>query len=370
MDDANTTGFFETLTSEVLDWAVELGFQQAGVAAPALDEHEAHLERWLSFGRHGEMGYMERHGTRRSRPAELIEGTRRVISVRMNYLPADTRPEKILATSEQAYVSRYALGRDYHKVIRSRLVKLWQRIEQRLDDAGISGHEGRVFTDSAPVLEKAIAEQAGLGWIGKNTLLLNRHAGSWFFLGEIYTSVPLAPSTERATNHCGSCTACMQVCPTNAIVAPYELDARRCISYLTIEHRGTIDEDLREAIGNRIFGCDDCQIFCPWNKYARHTTERDFSPRHSLDSAGLLELFAWSEEEFLKRTEGSPIRRTGYDGWLRNIAIALGNAPADPAVIRALEEKRGTASDLVAEHIDWAIRQLKASAQNGGRETL
>ncbi|MDZ7686619.1 MAG: tRNA epoxyqueuosine(34) reductase QueG [Gammaproteobacteria bacterium] len=352
---------FEELTRQIYDWGAELGFQQLGICDTELGEHAKHLDDWLAAGRHGEMEYMERHGTRRSRPAELIEGTERIIAVRMNYLPAETCPEAILSDGSHAYVSRYALGRDYHKLMRNRLAKLWRRIEAYLEEAGIRGHTGRVFTDSAPVLEKAIAEKAGLGWIGKNTLVLSRDAGSWFFLGEIYTTVPLAVDEGAATNHCGSCTACMQVCPTNAIVAPYQLDARRCISYLTIEKRGEIPVEFRAAIGNRIFGCDDCQLYCPWNKYARHTSEDDFSPRHSLDSAALLALFEWSEAEFLSLTEGSAIRRTGYEGWLRNIAVALGNGPAEPAVIEALENRRRQVSPMVAEHIDWALARLGAA---------
>ncbi len=350
--------FLQDLTPRISSWAAELGFQQVGITDTHLGEHETHLENWLAERRHGEMSYMERHGKRRSRPSELIEGTKRIISVRMNYLPRDTRPESILESKDTAYVSRYALGRDYHKLIRSRLAKLWRRIEEYLEHAGYPGYSGRVFTDSAPVLEKAIAEKAGLGWIGKNTLILNRDAGSWFFLGEIFTDVPLVMSASGTDNHCGTCSACIDVCPTDAIVAPYELDARKCISYLTIEHRGTIPDDLREGIGNRIFGCDDCQLFCPWNKFARHTSEDDFSPRHSLDTATLLELFAWTEEEFLKRTEGSAIRRTGYQGWTRNIAVALGNGPPDVRAIAALEQKRAETSEMVAEHIDWALSRL------------
>lgn len=358
-DDQET--FFAELARLIGQWADELGFQQAGITDTDLGEHEQHLERWLEKARHGEMSYMARHGKKRSRPAELIEGTKRIIAVRMNYLPPDTATATALDQGETAYVSRYALGRDYHKLIRSRLSRLWQRIESHLGDAGMTGYSGRVFTDSAPVLEKAIAEKSGIGWIGKNTLILNREAGSWFFLGEIFTDLPLPITGETKQNHCGSCTSCMDVCPTDAIVAPYELDARKCISYLTIEHRGPIDEAYREAMGNRIFGCDDCQIFCPWNKYARHTAEEDFSPRHKLDTATLLELFEWTENEFLKRTEGSAIRRTGHEGWLRNIAVALGNGPADLRVIQALEQKRQIASHLVAEHIDWALRRLGAA---------
>lgn len=352
--------FFRDLTPRMQSWALELGFQQLGVTDIDLGEHEQHLERWLSLERHGEMDYMARHGKRRTRPEELIDGTRRVISVRMNYLPRETRPEQILEQPDAAYVSRYALGRDYHKLIRARLARLWKRIESHARDAGYRDFSGRVFTDSAPVMEKAIAEKAGLGWIGKNTLILSRDAGSWFFLGEIYTDLPLETTAQGASNHCGTCQACMDVCPTDAIVAPYELDARRCISYLTIEYRGTVPNEFRKAIGNRIFGCDDCQLFCPWNKFAQHTGEEDFTPRHALDTATLVELFNWTEAEFLERTEGSAIRRTGYEGWLRNIAIALGNGPADLRAISALQSRREGASDLVAEHIDWALQELNA----------
>jgi epoxyqueuosine reductase len=352
---------FETLTRQTKAWGKALGFDAVGVTDTDLAAHEARLDAWLAAGRHGEMEYMSRHGARRSRPAELIPGTCRVITTRMNYLPGNDNADGILATDRKAFVSRYALGRDYHKVIRSRLVKLWQHIESWLAEQGESQYTARVFTDSAPVLEKALAEKSGLGWIGKNTLLLNRDAGSWFFLGEIYTNVPLMVDAQQSDNHCGSCRACIDICPTGAIVAPYELDARKCISYLTIEHRGTIPREYRSAMGNRIFGCDDCQMICPWNKYARISPEPDFSPRHQLDQSDLLDLFAWSEEDFLKRTEGSAIRRTGYCGWLRNIAIALGNGRPDPEVISALYEKKAAVSDMVAEHIGWAIEKLENS---------
>ncbi|MCB1693588.1 MAG: tRNA epoxyqueuosine(34) reductase QueG, partial [Pseudomonadales bacterium] len=295
----------------------------------------------------------------RCRPAELVEGTRTVITVRMNYRPASADPVAVLASDRTAYVSRYALGRDYHKVMRARLVKLWNRVADFLRAAGIDDARGRVFTDSAPVMEKALAEQSGIGWIGKNTLLLTRDAGSWFFLGEIFTNLPLAVDAPMETEHCGSCDACITACPTGAIVAPYELDAKKCISYLTIEKRGSIPVALREAIGNRIFGCDDCQLVCPWNKFARPTRESDFSPRHGLDNTGLVELFLWTEDEFLARTEGSAIRRAGYEGWLRNLAVALGNGPASKEAKSALLSRRDEASEMVAEHIDWALEQLE-----------
>ncbi|MEX1236916.1 MAG: tRNA epoxyqueuosine(34) reductase QueG, partial [Pseudomonadales bacterium] len=293
---------FAALTRHTRTWGKALGFDAVGVTDTDPGAHEARLNAWLAAGRHGEMDYMARHGARRSRPEELIPGTCRVITTRMNYLPGGDDAERILASDRKAFVSRYALGRDYHKVIRSRLVKLWQHIETWLVEQGQTNYSGRVFTDSAPVLEKALAEKSGLGWIGKNTLLLSRDAGSWFFLGEIYTDVPLVKDDIQSGNHCGTCRACIDICPTDAIVAPYELDARKCISYLTIEHRGTIPVEYRSAMGNRIFGCDDCQMVCPWNKYAKFTSEPDFSPRHQLDQSDLLDLFAWSKADFLKRT--------------------------------------------------------------------
>ncbi len=298
------------------------------------------------------MDYMRRHGTKRSHPAELVPGTVRIISARMDYLTGEQHAAKdLLDHNSAAYVSRYALGRDYHKVLRGRLRTLARRIEERI---GAFGY--RVFVDSAPVLEKPIAEKAGLGWIGKHTNLLNKDAGSWFFLGELYTDLPL-PVDEPATGHCGTCTACIDVCPTDAIVAPYELDARRCISYLTIELHGPIPEEFRKPMGNRIYGCDDCQLFCPWNKFAAATGEGDFAPRHGLDECELTELFRWSEETWLARTEGSAIRRIGYERWLRNVAVALGNAATTPDVIEALNERLDSESKLVQEHVMWALEQ-------------
>ena len=384
-----TDDIYQRLTVLVKQWGKDLGFQEVGITDTRLDEHESHLDRWLESGYHGDMHYMAAHGTKRSRPAELVAGTKRVICVRLNYLK-DTQTKSIITsdnsddypitTAETAddtatekmsgpgnrdkkgYVARYALGRDYHKVIRKRLLRLWQRMEEYLAAADLTHHSARVFTDSAPILEKALAEKAGLGWIGKNTLLLNKNAGSWFFLGEMFTDIPLMVDEPTVSSHCGSCTSCMDVCPTNAFVAPYRLDATQCISYLTIEYRGSIPLELRKPIGNRIFGCDDCQVFCPWNKFASFSEEADFSPRHNLDNPALLVLFGWSEQEFLKNTEGSAIRRTGYEGWLRNIAVALGNASYDPEVIQALTLKKETASELVKEHISWAIEQ-QASRQ-------
>ena len=340
------------LAADLRRWGVELGFQQIGIAGVELGEDEAYLLDWLDAGHHGEMDYMQRHGTRRSRPHELQPGTLRVISARMDYAPHDlARAWETLEDGERAYVSRYALGRDYHKLLRARLQKLADRIA---DTVGPFGH--RVFVDSAPVLEKALARNAGLGWIGKHTLLLNRHAGSWFFLGEIFTDLPL-PIDAAPGAHCGTCTRCIEVCPTRAIVAPYKLDARRCISYLTIELRGAIPEDLRPLIGNRIFGCDDCQLVCPWNKFAAITNEDDFSVRNGLDSASLIELFGWSREEFEARLSGSPIRRIGHEQWLRNLAVGLGNAPFSQPVIQALQARLDDASSLIREHVRWALHQ-------------
>ncbi len=340
------------LKTDILAWGKELGFQQLGVSDTDLAAAESRLGDWLERDYHGSMEYMHRHGTKRSRPAELVPGTARVISARMDYLTDAQRDAKALLDHDSAaYVSRYALGRDYHKVLRGRLRALARRIEDRIGEFGY-----RVFVDSAPVLEKPIAEKAGLGWIGKHTNLLNKDAGSWFFLGELYTDLPL-PVDEPASGHCGTCTACIDVCPTNAIVAPYELDARRCISYLTIELQGAIPEEFRPSIGNRVYGCDDCQLFCPWNKFAEPSGEGDFAPRHGLDDADLTELFGWSEATWLARTEGSAIRRIGYERWLRNIAVALGNAATTPAVVAALKERKNYESRLVREHVMWALEQ-------------
>jgi epoxyqueuosine reductase len=347
---------FDQLADQIKQWGRELGFQQVGITDTELNEAEAHLLNWLEQGRHGEMNYMAAHGTRRTRPAELIPGTTRVISVRMDYLAMGADAERVLADKSLAYISRYALGRDYHKVMRNRLQKLAQRIETTVGPFGY-----RVFTDSAPVLEKALAQKSGLGWIGKHTNVLAREAGSWFFLGEMYTNLPL-PIDTPASEHCGTCRTCIDVCPTQAIVAPYQLDARRCISYLTIELKGAIPEDLRPLIGNRVYGCDDCQLFCPWNRFAQPTSETDFTPRHGLDAPTLVELFGWSEEEFLKRTEGSAMRRIGYEQWLRNLAVGLGNAPTSAAVIDALRARADHPSGLVREHIHWALAQHRSAA--------
>ena len=340
----------QALAADIKRWGGELGFDQVGITGIELDADEQHLLQWLGAGRHGEMRYMQRHGTRRSRPAELVPGTMRVISVRMSYWPDDAADAwSVLSEPDTGYIARYALGRDYHKVIRKRLQKLADRI------AGQAGEFGyRAFTDSAPVLEKALARNAGLGWIGKHTNLINKGVGSWFFIGELYTDLDL-PVDSPATQHCGTCTACLEACPTAAIVAPFELDARRCISYLTIELEGTIPLEFREAIGNRIFGCDDCQLVCPWNRFAAVTPEADYRPRHGLDDSALVTLFAWTEAEFLERTAGSAIRRLGYERWLRNIAVALGNANTSKEVVQALQQHADHRSALVAEHVRWAL---------------
>ena len=338
------------LARAIRAWGTELGFQQVGIAGITLDQDAAHLRDWLAEGLHGRMDYMARHGEKRSRPAELVPGTIRVVSVRLDYgTDEDEACWETLADGERAYVARYALGRDYHKLMRNRLQKLADRIAE---ETGPFGY--RAFVDSAPVLERALARDAGLGWIGKHSCLINRGAGSWFFLGEIYTDLPL-PVDVPATAHCGTCTRCIEVCPTGAIIAPYRVDARRCISYLTIELREAIPEELRPLMGNRIFGCDDCQLACPWNKFAVRHDEPDFRARNGLDTASLAELFAWEEDEFLRRTEGSAIRRTGHEGWLRNIAVALGNAPSTPGVLSALASRRDHPSALVREHVAWAL---------------
>jgi epoxyqueuosine reductase len=348
------------LASKIKRWGEELGFQQVGITDTDLADAEVHLQNWLVLNFHGEMDYMQRHGLKRSRPALLHEGTVRVISLRMDYLPESTDAmNQSLDDPASAYISRYALGRDYHKMMRNRLQKLADKIQAEvfsfMQKRDLNPYM-RAFVDSAPVLEKALAEKAGLGWIGKHSNLINRKAGSWFFLGEIYTNLSL-PIDSPATPHCGACTACLDICPTLAIVAPYQVDARRCISYLTIELHGSIPEELRPLIGNRIYGCDDCQIICPWNRFARMTGENDFNPRHQLNSQQLLDVFAWNEEMFLAKTEGSAIRRIGHDRWLRNIAVALGNAPTSKPIIEALKLALNHHSEIVREHVQWALNQ-------------
>jgi len=353
------------LAARIRGWGGELGFQQVGIADCDVGEAETRLMEWLARGWHGDMDYMAAHGTRRSRPGELVPGTLRVISVRMNYFPQEARDSwGVINDGSSAYVARYAVGRDYHKVLRGRLQKLCDRIAAEVEHADTLNTESarrfsyRVFTDSAPVMEVELAAKAGIGWRGKHTLLLNRDAGSWFFLGEIYTDLPL-PVDEPQPDHCGTCRRCIDVCPTGAIVAPYQLDARRCISYLTIEHKGEIPEELRPLMGNRIFGCDDCQLVCPWNRFAQKADVEDFSVRNGLDAAALTELFAWSEEEFELRLEGSAIRRIGHERWLRNLAVGLGNAPTSTAVVAALEARRDDPSALVRSHVAWALKQHK-----------
>jgi epoxyqueuosine reductase len=341
----------EDIKTRLRERALALGFQGLGVTCGPTGDAEARLEAWLAAGYHGDMAWMARHGRKRSRPALLVPGTVRVISARMDYLPHAHDAWDTLATPEAAFIARYALGRDYHKLLRRRLQQLASGLEAEIGPFGY-----RVFVDSAPVLEKPIAQAAGLGWIGKHTLLINRSAGSWFFLGEIYTDLPLPVDTPES-DHCGSCRACIDICPTAAIVAPYQLDARRCIAYLTIEHQGSIPEALRPLIGNRVFGCDDCQLVCPWNKFARQTAEADFAPRHGLDASGLIALFMLDEAGFLRISEGSAIRRLGHPRWLRNLAVGLGNAAPSPAVVTALQARAEHPSALVREHVAWALRR-------------
>jgi epoxyqueuosine reductase len=354
---------YQELAAHIKRWGRDLGFQQVGIADTDLGESEARLLDWLAKGRHGSMHYMARCGRKRARPAELVSGTVRVISARMDYL-SEPRPraEQVLQDPAAGFVSRYALGRDYHKVLRVRLRALAALIAREVGEFGY-----RVLVDSAPVMEKPLAQRAGLGWIGKHTNLINAEAGSWFFLGEVYTDLPL-PTDRPARNHCGTCQACLDVCPTGAIVAPYELDARRCISYLTIELKGAIPEPLRPLMGNRIYGCDDCQLVCPWNRFAHLSPEPDFLPRGGLDAPTLLDLFGWEEPEFLRRTEGSPIRRIKYPGWLRNLAVALGNAPASPGIARALAARADHPSELVRQHVRWALRRQEQGA--GGQHLV
>jgi epoxyqueuosine reductase len=336
-----------SLSSRIKGWGRELGFQAVGITDADLSAAEPRLIEWLDRGWHGEMQYMARHGTLRARPGELKPGTLRVISCRMDYLSDE--PAGVPTPSEFAYVANYARGRDYHKVVRDRLQKLCERITAEVGEFGY-----RVFTDSAPVMEVELAARAGIGWRGKHTLLLSRDAGSWFFLGEVYCDIPL-PVDAPATEHCGTCQRCIDVCPTQAIRGPYQLDARRCISYLTIEHKSAIPEELRPLMGNRIYGCDDCQLVCPWNRFAQSTDEGDFRTRNGLDSATLVELFGWTEAEFDERLRGSPIRRIGHERWLRNIAVALGNAPGFLHVVAALRSRADHPSAIVREHVHWAL---------------
>ncbi len=368
---------YPDLIEKIKFWGKELGFSQLGITDVDLSAHEQALEKWLANGYHGNMDYMARHGLMRARPAELEPGTVRVISVRLDYLPTEAKCASILKAKDHAYISRYALGRDYHKLMRKRLQQLGKKITTYCEDFNF-----RPFVDSAPILERPLAEKAGLGWIGKHSLLLNKEAGSWFFLGELLIDIPL-PLTDQANqtnkdsqsntpvNHCGSCVACLKICPTKAIVEPYIVDARRCISYFTIESPDPIPLELRALMGNRIYGCDDCQLICPWNKYAKLSLESDFQPRLKLDQVSLLSLFSWPEVDFLEKLQGSPIRRIGFQSWQRNIAVALGNAPYNKSIVDALEEKLTNSSalvtELVAEHIRWAIEQ-QATKQNTNSE--
>lgn len=344
---------YHALAEKIKQWGRELGFQQVGITDLDLSEHEATLQKWLDNHYHGDMHFMERHGMLRARPAELQPGSVRAICVRMDYLPKGAKFAQVLRQPQLGYVSRYALGRDYHKMMRKRLKALGDRIREEVSTADF-----RPFVDSAPLLEKPLAIKAGLGWTGKHSLVLDSQDGSWFFLGELLINLPL-PVDQPQPEQCGSCTACMTICPTQAIVEPYVIDARRCISYLTIEHAGEIPLEFRQAMGNRIYGCDDCQLICPWNRYATPTPEADFLPRHELHEPDLLYLWSWSEDEFLRLTEGSPIRRIGYEKWQRNLAVAMGNAPASTELISALAQQRPNATALVQVHIDWALDQLE-----------
>ncbi|AGH80378.1 putative iron-sulfur cluster binding protein [Psychromonas sp. CNPT3] len=340
------------LAQDIKMWGKELGFQHVGITDTDLSAHEEKLQQWLDNGYHGEMDYMQKHGMMRARPAELLQGTLRVISVRMDYLPEDAQFARTLRNKNNAYISRYALGRDYHKVLRKRLKQLGQKIELQVGKLGY-----RPFVDSAPILERPLAEKAGLGWVGKHSLLIDGKTGSWFFIGELLIDLAL-PIDKPVEEKCGQCVACIKICPTGAIVAPYVVDARRCISYLTIELQGAIPVEFRKALGNRIYGCDDCQLICPWNRFSNTTQEADFQARSQLKEQPLLDLFAWTEKEFLTNTEGSPIRRIGYQRWLRNIAVALGNAPCHVETVQALQLKLKNSDDaLVNEHIQWALEQ-------------
>jgi epoxyqueuosine reductase len=342
---------FNQMAADIKKWGIELGFQEVSFTDIDLSKYEHHLKDWIDRNYHGAMSYMAENHDKRCHPEQLVPGTIRVVCVRMDYAMDSEDSLDSMQNTGKAYISRYARGRDYHKLIRKRLQKLARKIQ---DVAGPFGY--RAFVDSAPVLERALAEKAGMGWIGKNTMLINKQAGSWFFLGELFTDLPL-PVDEQVADHCGSCSACLDICPTNAFVKPNLLDATRCISYLTIELRTSIPVEFRKPMGNRIYGCDDCQFVCPWNKFSKPTQEKDFTPRHSLDDAQLVDLFAWSEREFLKRTEGSAIRRIGYDCWLRNIAVALGNAPSSKEIVNSLRSRLNNVPDMVNEHIEWALLQ-------------
>lgn len=359
---SRTTEPLVELANRIKRWGSELGFQQVAITDTDLGEAGVRLQQWLDKGYQGDMGWMADHGSMRWTPTDLLPETRRVITVRMDYLPADTNLVAVLRDSSKAYVSRYALGRDYHKLLRKRLASLAGKIAKHYPGTVFQ----RPFVDSAPVLEKPLAVKAGQGWMGKHTLVLNHKAGSWFFLGEIYTSLPLPIDHDSQPDQCGNCSACLSICPTRAFPAPYQLDARRCISYLTIEHQGPIPIELRPLMGNRVFGCDDCQLVCPWNRYARATDEKDFRPRHGLANAQLATLFRWTEDEFLARTAGSPIRRIGYQRWQRNLAVGLGNSEDSASAINALLQKLPDSSGLVADHIRWALHRQQADNREPG----
>ncbi|MFC0445962.1 tRNA epoxyqueuosine(34) reductase QueG [Pseudidiomarina halophila] len=355
---------FHQLAEDIKRWGQELGFQKVGITDLDLSAERDALAQWLADGMHGEMDYMERHAELRTRPEQLHQGSVRAISVRMNYLPAEAGFAKTLKNPRLGYISRYALGRDYHKLMRKRLKQLGEKIKTACADL-----DYRPFVDSAPILERPLAVKAGLGWTGKHTLVLDEQGGSWFFLGELLVNLPL-PVDQPVTEKCGSCKACITICPTQAIVEPYKLDARRCISYLTIELKSAIPEEFRPLIGNRIYGCDDCQLICPWNRYSQLTSEDDFAPRKDLHAPELLELWGWDETTFLKTTEGSPIRRIGFAAWQRNLAVALGNAPHDPAIIDALEAQRGAVNEMVDEHIDWALTRQRNKDATTSKQVL
>jgi len=352
----STINYLE-LAEKIKSWGQELGFAQIGFSDVNLKEHEQALSNWLTNNYHGEMDYMAKHGLMRARADELVPDTIRVISARLDYLPSEAKFAQTLKDNNKAYVSRYALGRDYHKLMRKRLKQLGEKIQHYCQQFNY-----RPFVDSAPILERPLAEKAGLGWVGKHTLLINKEGGSWFFLGELLVDIPL-PVSNKSSNECGTCVSCIKICPTQAIVEPYIVDARRCISYLTIELRESIPTEFRSLIGNRIYGCDDCQLICPWNQYGQLTDENDFQPRQQLDDISLLDIFAWDEKTFLARTEGSPIRRIGYECWQRNIAVALGNADFNHKIVDALQSKKAESSAMVIEHIDWAIEQQQLKHQ-------
>jgi len=361
---------YQQLATNIAAWAEELGFQQIGITNTDLSQEKTRLENWLQQNYHGSMSWMVEHKDLRKEPQKLVPGTTRIISARMDYLPPETEQIKILKDPRKAYISRYALGRDYHKLIRKRLSLITKKITGYCESQGILGKlSQRAFVDSAPVLERPLAEKSGLGWIGKHTLLINQHAGSWFFLGEIYTNLPLPVNQKRQQNRCGDCRACLHVCPTDAFPEPYVLDARRCISYLTIENKGPIPLEFREPMGNRVFGCDDCQAICPWNKYAKFSREESFHPRHKLHTSDLIELIKWTEQEFLDRTAGSPIRRIGFENWQRNLSIGLGNAPSSAEIIHELEKAiTSIQPSWLKEHFSWAIKQQKNPSRRRKRK--